>query len=391
MTQKATESVVVQPGSTIGILGSGQLGRMMAIAAKQMGYRVHVFSSSQDSPAGQVADVEVVAAFDDLDAVRDFAEQVDVVTVETENIPLETLDVASAPVEAFPSRIALETCQNRGLEKQFLSDNGIPTPEFRIIRSLDELQAACSVLMPAVLKTITGGYDGKGQAVIRPESDIEEVWRSLNADEAILEQWIEYDFEFSVVGARDYAGSMTAYPSIRNDHQNGILDVSTSPSGLDDKANNAAIAIVHKIMDKLKSVGVLTVEFFNRNGEILVNEIAPRPHNSGHLTLEGHMTSQFEQHVRTVCGLTAGSTEQIRPVAMANLLGDEWSNGTPNWDLALSVGNTKLHLYGKEGPRQGRKMAHLTSIADSPEEARDNVLEARLLLSSTPAELAETS
>lgn len=391
MTQKATESVVVQPGSTIGILGSGQLGRMMAIAAKQMGYRVHVFSSSQDSPAGQVADLEVVAALEDLDAVRDFADQVDVVTVETENIPLETLDVVSAQCEACPSRIALETCQNRGLEKQFLSDSGIPTPEFKIIRTLAELQEACSKLMPGVLKTITGGYDGKGQAVIRSESDIEEAWRSLNADEAILEEWIEFDFEFSIVGARNYAGSMTAYPSIRNDHQNGILDVSVSPSGLKNDANNTAISIVNDIMDKLESVGILTVEFFNRNGEILVNEIAPRPHNSGHLTLEGHMTTQFEQHIRAVCGLMLGSTEQIKPVAMANLLGDEWSDGTPNWDSALSVANTKLHLYGKKAPLPGRKMAHLTSIADSPEKAREHVLEARRMLSSTRAELAKTS
>lgn len=375
------KSKVISPGSTIGILGSGQLGRMMAISAKQLGYRVHVFSPSHDSPAGQVADLEIQANFDDLNAVRAFAKHVDVITVETENIPLETLDVASRYAPAFPGRVALETCQDRGLEKQFLVDNGISTCEFKVVHSLEELKEACKELMPAILKTTRGGYDGKGQTTIRTQQDIDEAWAVLNTNEAILEELVEFEFEFSVVGARNSAGLLSAYPSIRNEHQNGILDVSESPSGLDNDVNTSATKMAYEIMEKLDFVGVLAVEFFYKGGEVMVNEIAPRPHNSGHLTIEGHMTSQFEQHIRAVCGLMAGSTRQLKPVAMANILGDEWFGGTPNWHFGLALPNTKLHLYGKGVPDPGRKMAHLTSVADSPEQAREHVLAARKLLS----------
>ena len=384
MKQDANQPKVISPGSTIGILGSGQLGRMMTIAAKQMGYRVHVYSPSHDSPAGQVADLEVQASFDDLDSVAAFVKHVDVVTVESESIPVAALDIAAHFVPTFPSRNALSICQNRRMEKQFLVDNQIPTSKFQVIRSLAELKQACNELMPAILKTTTGGYDGKGQTVIRSHSDIEDAWQFLNTDEAILEAIVEYDFEFSIIGARNSGGLMTAYKSIRNDHRNGILDVSISPSGLPDEANQNASKIVFEIMNALESVGVLTVEFFYRNGEVLVNEIAPRPHNSGHLTIEGHLTNQFEQHIRAICGLMAGSTRQVKPVAMANILGQEWSEGIPKWHFGLSMPNTKIHLYGKGFPEPGRKMGHLTSIADLPEQAREHVLAARKLLTLPP-------
>lgn len=375
-------SVVIPPGSTIGILGGGQLGRMMSIAAKQMGYRVHILSPSHDSPAGQVSDLEVQASFDDLDAVEAFAKHVDVITIETENIPLDTLAAAAKHAPAFPGRQALTVCQNRGLEKQFLAENDIPTGGFQVVRSHEELKKACQNLMPGVVKTTTGGYDGKGQVVISSPDDIEKAWSELKADEAILEEWIDYDFEFSVIGVRNSSGLVTAYPSIRNEHRDGILDVSISPSGLPRQVEVEATRIVYDIMIRLESVGVLTVEFFYRNGQVLVNEIAPRPHNSGHLTIEGHFTSQFEQHIRAICGLVAGSTRQIKPVAMANLLGNEWSSGQPKWHFGLCLPNTKLHLYGKGVPDTGRKMGHLTSMANAPEDAREHVLAARKLLTS---------
>ncbi|MFK7766384.1 MAG: 5-(carboxyamino)imidazole ribonucleotide synthase [Mariniblastus sp.] len=381
MTEESTDDLIIPPGSTIGILGSGQLGRMMAIAAKHMGYRVHIFSSSLDSPAGQVADLEIQASLDDLVAVESFAKNVDVVTVETENIPLVTLDAASKFAPTYPGRVTMEVCQNRSYEKQFLDDNQFPTCEFEIVRSLDDLEKACKTLMPGVLKTVTGGYDGKGQAVIRSAADIENAWASLNADEAILEEWIDYDFEFSVVGFRNSAGLVQAYPSIRNEHANGILDVSISPSGLSEQVEAQASETVFGILNLLESVGVLTVEFFYRKGEILVNELAPRPHNSGHLTIEGHVTNQFEQHIRSICGLMAGSTSQLKPVAMANLLGNQWSAGEPQWHYGLSLPNTKLHLYGKGTPELERKMGHMTSIGETPEEAKEHVIAARKLLS----------
>lgn len=389
MIRSSEPTEVILPGSTIGILGSGQLGRMMALSAKSMGYRVHVLSPSHDSPCGQVADLEVLASFNDLEAVEAFARHVDVITVETENIPVATLRAAARHAPAFPGERALTVCQNRRIEKQFLVDNGVPTCQFRIVRSLDELRDACAVLMPAILKTTTGGYDGKGQAVIESTEDIETAWNSLNTTEAILEERVAFDFEFSIVAVRNAAGRVTSYPSIRNEHENGILDISVTPSGLSEEANRQATLAAYTIMSELDSVGVLTVEFFYRDGECLVNEMAPRPHNSGHLTTEGHMTSQFEQHIRAVCGLNWGSTQPLKPVAMANILGAEWTRGEPNWQRALSLPNSKLHLYGKGVPEPGRKMGHLCAVADSPAEACEQVIAARRLLNLEPVATRE--
>lgn len=382
---------VITPGATIGILGSGQLGRMMAIAAKQMGYRVHIFSPSHDSPAGQVANLEIQASYTDLDAVNSFARHVDVVTLETENIPLTTFDAAARCAPAFPGREALRICQNRKLEKQFLLKHGIPSCRFKSVRSLDQLREVCNGLLPAVLKTTTGGYDGKGQAVIKTTDDVEEAWQVLQTSEAVLEEWIEYDFEFSIVGFRNSAGKMDAYPSIRNRHRNGILEISVSPSGLPDRVNREATELTYQIMQNFESVGVLAVEFFYRNGDILVNEIAPRPHNSGHLTVDGHLTCQFEQHVRAICGLPAGSTRQFSPAAMANLLGRQWHDGQPNWKAALAQSATKLHLYGKTIPEAERKMGHLTSLSHTSEQAVEDVLRARRLLMPTPNQLPQAA
>ena len=371
---------VVLPGSTIGIFGSGQLGKMMTTAAKQLGYRVHVFSPGADTPAGQVADREFQAAYEDLEAVEQFAKSVDVITLEFENIPVAALAAAGKHVRVYPGGQALRIPQNRSLEKNFLRDNDIPTCEFRIVRTLDELKAAGQEIMPGVLKTTSGGYDGKGQFVIREEADIETAWAELKTDEAILEEFIEFEYEFSVIGGRSANGQFAAYPSFRNDHRNQILDVSISPSGLEASLDAQGTQVVRGIMEALDAVGVLCVEFFYRDGQILVNEMAPRPHNSGHLTIEGHATSQFEQHVRAVCGLPLGTTAQVAPAAMVNLLGDCWANGEPNWQACLELPGVSLHLYGKEKPAPARKMGHITAVADTIEEARRLAEAARDLL-----------
>lgn len=371
------------PGSTIGIFGSGQLGKMTALAAKEMGYRVHVFSPDHDSPAGQVADLEVQGSYNDFATIEKFANQVDVITLEFESIPLQTLDAASLTTPVHPNSETLRVTQNRALEKNFLRELGIATGNFEIVHSIEELESACQKIMPAVLKTTTDGYDGKGQAVIRSAEDVPSAWESLGTDEAILEEWIEYDFEFSVVAARNSDGDFSAFGSFRNEHANQILDVSVSPSGLDATTETAAADVACKIMEKLQTVGMLCVEFFYRGGEILVNEMAPRPHNSGHLTIESHVTSQFAQHVRAVCNLKLGSTRQHTPAAMANLLGDIWDGGEPHWHEALSVPEVKLHLYGKADPKSKRKMGHLTAVADTAETAKDKVVAARQKLTSS--------
>ncbi len=365
------------PGSTIGIFGSGQLGKMTALVAKQMGYRVHIFSPELDSPAGQVADLEIQGSYEDLEAVESFARDVDIITLEFENIPLQTLEAASLHAPVCPSAETLKTTQHRITEKTFLQEQGIPTCQFEVVRSLEDLQAACTKIMPGLLKTASDGYDGKGQAVIKSTEDIQSAWESIATGEAILEEWIDYDFEFSVVAARNADGQFAAFKSIRNEHAEQILDVSISPSGLTEATEQAAEKVVATIMESLHTVGVLCVEFFYRGGDILVNEMAPRPHNSGHLTIEAHVTSQFAQHVRSVCNLELGSTWQHTPAAMANLLGDVWDGGEPRWCEAISVPGVNLHLYGKAAPKSKRKMGHLTAVAETVDLAKEKVVASR--------------
>jgi len=370
---------VILPNSTIGIFGSGQLGRMSAIEARKMGYRVHTFSPGRDTPTGQVADAETTAPYEDLFEVRTFAQSVDVVTFEFENVPSATIEAAAEFAPVHPLGEILHTTQNRLREKTFLSKHGFPLAGFRRIRTIEDLFKGVEELgLPAVLKTAGFGYDGKGQARINAHSEIEAAFDALEGREAVLEQFIAFEKEVSAVCARGQDGEFAHYGVIENDHTHHILDVSQAPANIDDAVAKQAIEIARAIGEAFEYVGTYCIEFFlEGNGNLRVNEIAPRPHNSGHLTFDACVTSQFEQQVRAVCGLPLGSTEYYRPAAMANLLGDVWANGEPDWAAALQDGCVKLHLYGKSDPRSGRKMGHLTATADTAEEAARRVRSAR--------------
>jgi 5-(carboxyamino)imidazole ribonucleotide synthase len=372
-------SRVIGPGAALGVLGSGQLGRMFAIAARRMGYRVHTFSPEDDSPTGQVADVEVTAPYDDLDALRTFARGVDVVTFEFENVPIEAVDAIEELAPVRPSGVALHTAQQRAREKTFLADRGIPTAPFARAATLDELwDAVARVGTPAVIKTAAFGYDGKGQHKVTTPADIEHIWTAIGHQEAVVEKFISLQAEISVVAARGVGGEVVEYTPFENRHRNHILDLTTVPAAIPAPIAAQAAEIVRDILHELQYVGVLCVEFFlSTDGELLVNELAPRPHNSGHLTFDAAVTSQFEQQVRAICALPLGSPDIPRPAAMANLLGELWVDGEPNWAAACRFTDVKLHLYGKTDPRPGRKMGHLTATGATVEEAQDRVLAAR--------------
>ena len=372
-------SDAILPGATLGVLGSGQLGRMFAIAARRLGYRVHVLSPDTDTPTGQVADVEIKADYLDLDAIAAFAKAVRVVTFEFENVPVETIEVAERYVPVRPGGHVLYTTQNRLREKSTLRDAGLPVTPFAEVRSLGDLEAAMDGLgCPAVLKTAAWGYDGKGQVVIRQKEEAAAAWSQLKTDEAILETFIPFERELSIVAARGADGRFVQYGPMENRHQNHILDVTICPASVPEEVSREAVEITRAVFEHLDVVGVLCVEFFlTKEHQLLINELAPRPHNSGHLAVDAHITCQFEQQVRSVCGLPLGSAAQLRPAVMANLLGDLWKNGEPNWAKALAHPNVKLHLYGKQEARPGRKMGHLTALAETTDDALRDALAAR--------------
>ncbi|MEO6050704.1 MAG: 5-(carboxyamino)imidazole ribonucleotide synthase [Pyrinomonadaceae bacterium] len=375
----------ILPNSTIGVFGSGQLGRMFAIEARKMGYRVHTYSPESDTPTGQVADIETQAAYYDLDAVREFAKSVDVVTFEFENVPFAAVDAAAQFVDVYPKGDILHTTQNRLREKTFLASHGFPVTPFRHIKTLDDLEKAVRELgTPCVLKTAGFGYDGKGQSKITTSADAEPAFTKLNGNDAVLEAFVDFEKEVSVVCSRDQTGNFAHYGVIENQHVNHILDVSFAPAIVSERIFNQAIEITQGIAETLGYVGTLCVEFFvTRDEKLIVNELAPRPHNSGHLTFDACVTSQFEQQLRAVCGLSLGSTGFYKPAAMANLVGDLWQNGEPNWVAALDAPTVKLHLYGKLEPRTGRKMGHLTGIAEEATDASQIVKDARERLNPT--------
>ncbi len=374
---------VIQPGATLGVLGSGQLGRMFAIAAHRLGYRVHVLSPEYDTPTGQVADLEISADYQDLDAIAKFAQGVAAVTFEFENVPAITAETAVRYAPVRPAGQVLHIAQNRAREKGWLRDNAIPVTPFRNVSTQEELLAAVVELgTPSVLKTAAFGYDGKGQVVIRRADEAEPAWQTLKRQECVLETFVEFEQEISVVAARGLDGNVVCYGPMVNTHSHHILDTSVTPGNLPPRAVKDAFDIACSVMEGLEVVGVLCVEFFmERDGRVMVNELAPRPHNSGHLTIDGHVTCQFEQQVRAVCGLPLGSPAMVRPAAaMANLLGDLWEGGEPQWGQALATPEVKLHLYGKAEARPGRKMGHINAVADSAEEAVRLVTTARAAL-----------
>jgi 5-(carboxyamino)imidazole ribonucleotide synthase len=346
----------------------------------------------------------VCAPYADLDAVRDFVRRVQVVTFEFENVAAEVAQVAQEEgVPVRPGGWVLHTTQQRLREKQFLAGAGLPVTAFAAVRSLPELQAALEVIgAPAILKTAAFGYDGKGQVRIDPPAAGEgdsagagmgraaaDAWEAIGRQDAVLEALVDFTCEVSVVAARGLDGSFAHWSVIENSHQHHILDVSVAPAAVEPRVAATAIELARAVLEQLDVVGVLCVEMFlDRRGRLLINELAPRPHNSGHLTLDAAVTSQFEQQLRAVCGLPLGSTELLRPAAMANLLGDLWlvegAPVEPDWGAALAHPGVKLHLYGKHEPRAGRKMGHLTALASTIDEARDVALAARRLATSRP-------
>jgi 5-(carboxyamino)imidazole ribonucleotide synthase len=352
---------------------------MFTIAARRMGYRVATLSPDQDSPTGQVADTEVVANYEDLDAIRRFARSVDVITFEFENVPSAATQAAEEIVPVRPGGHILHTTQNRLREKTFLAERGFPVTPFRAVSSAMELREALHGLGGrGVLKTAGFGYDGKGQARVDSEFEVDEVWPAYDGTTAILEAFIDFEREISVVAARGASGQFAHYGAVENRHRNHILDLTIAPAALPEEVAREAVRIAEGILESLDVVGVLCVEFFlGRDGKLMVNELAPRPHNSGHFTFDASLTSQFEQQLRAVCGLPLGSTEQLKPAAMANLLGDLWEGGEPNWQAAAHFPDVKIHLYGKMDARHGRKMGHLTALAATPELAARRVWQAR--------------
>ncbi len=374
-----SEPRVFLPGSTVGVMGGGQLGRMFAIAARRMGYRVHTFSPDEDTPTGQLADREVAAAYDDEAAVRDFARGIDVLTFEFENIPSQTVAWASEECEVRPSGRVLHTCQHRLREKLFLVGAGLPLPRFEQIESEADLTHAVAKLgTPCVLKTAAFGYDGKGQTKIDGDTDLAATWARYEGTPAVLEAWVPFAREISVIVARSAAGQTVSYPVCENQHAHHILDLTLVPARIAHDVAARARQLAGRVAEALGLIGILAVEMFELpDGEILINELAPRPHNSGHFSFDASITSQFEQQLRAVCGLPLGSGELLRPCAMANLLGDLWANGEPDWAAAAAFPEVKIHLYGKAGARPGRKMGHLVAFGADPAEAASRVVAAR--------------
>ncbi|HLL73909.1 MAG TPA: 5-(carboxyamino)imidazole ribonucleotide synthase [Pyrinomonadaceae bacterium] len=372
-------SAPVLPGATLGVLGSGQLGRMFALAARRMGYRVRTYSPDRDTPTGQVADSETVASYEDLDAAREFARTVDAITFEFENVPAETVEAVAQIVPTRPSGHVLHTTQNRLREKTFLSTRGFPVTAFRRVTTLEELRAALSETgYPAILKTAGFGYDGKGQRRIDSPDEAEDAFDSLAGREGILEAFVPFERELSVVAARAADGGTAHFGVVENTHARHILDHTVAPASVAPSVAREAAEMAESLLAELEVVGVLCVELFLTPDEkLFVNELAPRPHNSGHFTIDACRASQFEQQVRAACRLPLGSTEQLRPAAMVNLLGDLWQGGEPDWAAALTDPRVSLHLYGKRTPRPGRKMGHLTALADSTGEALRAALDAR--------------
>ena len=371
-------SNTILPPAMLGMLGGGQLGRFFVIAAHEMGYRVTVLDPDKNSPAGKIADVHLCAAYDDLAALKTMVETCQAITTEFENVPASTLETLAKSRIVRPSAKAVSIAQHRVLEKQFIRDSGIPVAPFVVINAASDLPVDGNAIYPAILKVARFGYDGKGQARVANQAQAQAAFEAFKGEQCVLEKMLSLDYEVSVVLARDATGNVAAYPLAENSHLNGILDVSIvparAPKAIQDQARQLAI----KIAEKLEYIGVLAVEFFVSNGELLANEMAPRPHNSGHYTIDANVTNQFEQQLRALVSLPLGDNRLHSQAVMVNILGDIWKNGAePAWAKIFARPELKLHLYGKHEPRPSRKMGHYTVIGADQETVIVNAIKAR--------------
>ncbi len=361
---------MILPGETLGVLGGGQLGRMFCEAARTLGYRTVVLDPDPHSPAGHVADEHIRTGYTDPSGLQRMGEQCAAVTVEFENVPAEAMRHLERLCHVRPAPDALQICRNRIREKNFLRDHDLPTAPFVAVSDPAQLaEAIATIGVPSLLKTATGGYDGKGQQLITDPAQIESAFDELGRAPCVLERYLELSLELSVVLARSNSGITHCYPAAENRHERGILDTSIVPARVPERLSRQAIRLATEVAHHLGFVGVLAVEFFLVEENLLINEIAPRPHNSGHFTLNATVTSQFEQQVRMLCDLPAGDTSLLSPVVMNNLLGDLWENGPPPWERLLRHPEAKLHLYGKREARPGRKMGHFNVLHADIEQA----------------------
>lgn len=360
----------ILPNAMLGIIGGGQLGRMFTMAARSMGYRVSVLEPDADCPAGSLADVHLRAAYDDPEALEQLARTCAAVTTEFENVPAACLSRLAETIKVAPSAACVSIAQDRIEEKAFIAGTGLAVAPYRPMRELSDFDQPLDAYLPGILKLARLGYDGKGQLGVRTPDEARDAFIQLGEKPCVLERRLDLRTEVSVIVARTGPGEFATFPVAENQHAGGILDVSIVPArihaGLADEARNMALHLA----EAMDYVGVLAVEFFVLPDDTLViNEIAPRPHNSGHYTLDATVSSQFEQQVRTLCGLPPGETRLLSPVVMVNLLGDLWRAGAPAWDQLLSQSNALLHLYGKKSAREGRKMGHFNVLADDVETA----------------------
>lgn len=362
------QSSVINPPAMLGMLGGGQLGRFFVIAAHEMGYQVTVLDPDKNSPAGKIADVHLCANYDDAAALKQMAETCQAVTTEFENVPAATLEQLAQTTTVRPSAKSVAIAQNRVLEKNFIRDAGLPVAPFVVIQQASDLPADHDAIYPAILKVARFGYDGKGQARVKNQTEALAAFDGFKQEVCVLEHMLPLDLEVSVVLARDAQGNIAAFPTAENSHLNGILDVSIAPARCSEVIKANAQELAKKLAKALDYVGVLGVEFFVVGGRLLVNEIAPRPHNSGHYTIDACVNNQFDQQVRVTAGLPLGDATLHSDAVMVNILGDSWVDGkNPPWHQAFAHPNLKLHLYGKHEPRKGRKMGHFTVIGQDKE------------------------
>lgn len=378
---------MILPGATLGLLGGGQLGRMFTAEARRMGYRVVVLDPDSEAPAGQLADHHIARSWSDPEALSELARLCDAVTLEFENVPADVLRALAAHVPVRPRADAVAVSQDRCEEKRFLNAIDVPTAAWAPVRSGEPVAEAWRVIGGAagILKTSRLGHDGKGQEFIATSAELPAALVRLGNVPCILERRVAIECEISVMVARGVDGAVTTWPVAENVHRYGILHTSVVPAMIPEEVALEACAVAERIVERLDYVGVMGVEcFVVEGGKLLVNELAPRPHNSGHWTLDVSLTSQFEQQVRALTGLPLGATASLAPVAMVNLLGDLWRNGEPHWERALTMPKVRLHLYGKREPRPGRKMGHLTAVAETPKLALDTAVIAWSFLQRQP-------